>query len=168
MKKFAIIGGSILVALFLIGAATSSSQKTPTEQPKEQQNEVAEVPSPTPSPKYEYEELSRITDKVDENISVLIKPGEPDPQGLAAEVQKTCKKQCDISLYDDKKAFELNDQYDKMMGTSGTTPSDLQDWKKKNYVFVAEHLIGQVGYSFGPYDDYPFKDWYYKELKGIK
>ena len=122
----------------------------------------------SPTLKYEYEILSRVEGKTDENISILIKVGETNPKGIAEEVQKSCKKQCNISLYDDKKAYELNDQYDKMMGTSGTQPSDLQDWKKKNYVFVAEHLVGQVGYSFGPYDDYPFKDWYYKELKGIK
>lgn len=163
-KKYLIIGGIILFVLILIGAGGSSTKdEVPAE--KSANQEIAQQPSQASAPKYKYEILSRVEDKVDENISVLIEAGETDSQGLAAEVQENCKKQCNISLYDDKKAFELNEQYDKMMGASDTQPSDLQEWKEKNYVFVAEHLVGTVGYSFGSYDDYPFKDWYYEELK---
>ncbi len=169
MKKVAIIGGSILVVLFLIGVATSSSNtqsNTTTKEPAKQ--EVAQQPTATPAPEFEYEELARISDKTDENISILIKPGETDPQGLASEVQKTCKKQCNITLFDDKKAFELDAEYTNKMMSYDVTVAEREAWKKKNTVFLAEHLVGQVGYSFGPYAEYPLKDWYYKELKGIK
>lgn len=163
MKKLLLIIGGAFLLIVVLGLIGISKSDSPTQ--AEKQEVVVQV---TPKPPFEYDILSRVEGKTDENISVLIKSGEPNPKGLAEEVQKTCKKQCNVSLYDDRKAFELNDQYDKMMGTTGTTPDDLQAWKKKNYIFVAEHLVGQMGYSFGPYDDYPFKDWYYKELKGIK
>jgi hypothetical protein len=34
-------------------------------------------------------------------------------------------------------------------------------------VFVAEHLVGYL-LNTGEYLEYPYKDWYYKELKAGK
>ena len=54
-----------------------------------------------------------------------------------------------------------------MMGTLDTTPQELQTWKTKNYVFVADHLVGSITFDEG-FSEYPLRDWYYKELKGNK
>ncbi len=165
MKKALLIAGGGL--LLLIGIATSSknsSSPQPTTQP-EQKQEVAQA---SPTPKLEYEILARVEDKVDENISVLIKAGETNPKGIAEEVQKSCKKKCNITLFDDKKAFELDAEYTNKMMSYDVTVAQREAWKKKNTVFLADHLVATVGYSFGDYSEYPMKDWYYKELKGEK
>lgn len=116
-------------------------------------------------PQTRHEILSRRENMAVENIDVLIPKGE-DAQAIATEVKKTCKKSCNINIYDEKRAFELQHQYDTMMSDPNTQPVDLQEWKKKNYIYVAEHYVGSVEFSTGIFDDYPFKDWYYQELKG--
>lgn len=164
MKKLAIIGGSILFVLILIGASTSSSNKQESEQsPKPAKQEVAET---SPSPKLDYEILDRVENKLDENISVLINSGEENPKAIADEVQKTCKKKCNISLFDDKKAFDLDAEYTNKMLSYDVTVEEREAWKQKNTVFLADHLVATVGDSFGPYTEYPLKDSYYRELKG--
>lgn len=115
-----------------------------------------------------YQELARKDAGAVENISVLVGPGGSDTQPIAQEVKRTCNKQCNINLYDDKKAFELQEQYDAMMADSNTKPADLEAWKKANYVYVADHLVGYVEFSSGSFDDFPFKDSYYRELTSNK
>jgi hypothetical protein len=165
MKKVLLIAGGGL--LLLIGIATSSkngSAPQPTSQPEQKQ----EVVQASPTPKLEYEILARVEDKADENISVLIKAGETNPKGIAEEVQKSCKKKCNVTLFDDKKAYELDSEYTNKMMSYDVTVAQREAWKKKNTVFLADHLVATVGYSFGDYSEYPMKDWYYKELKGEK
>lgn len=163
MKKLLlIIGGGFLliVVLGLIGMSNSDSPTQPEKQ--------AVVVEATPKPAFEYETLARVEDKTGENISILIKPGEPNPKGLAEEVQKSCKKKCNITLFDDKKAFELDAEYTNKMMSYDVTVAERETWKKKNTVFLADHLVATVGYSFGAYSEYPLKDSYYRELKGLK
>lgn len=147
MKKFLKIIGIIFLVTIVLSLVFGGSKKSDTTQ------------------KYKYEELARVENKNDESVSVLISSNETDPEGLAKEVQKTCKKQCNISLFDDKKAYELDAEYTKMTSNLDTNPNDVKKWKEDNYVFVGDHLVGQVGYSFGDYNDYPLRDWYYEELK---
>lgn len=165
MKKvLLIIGGGLLLLIGIVTSSKNSSAPQPTSQP-EQKQEVAQA---SPTPKLEYEILARVEDKTDENISVLIKTGETNPKGIAEEVQKSCKKKCNITLYDDKKAYELDSEYTNKMMSYDVTVAQREAWKKKNTVFLADHLVATVGYSFGDYSEYPMKDWYYKELKGVK
>lgn len=166
MKKLLlIVGGGFLLLVILgsIGKNSSSSLSSPESEVK--QESVAEA---SPTPKLEYEILARVEDKVDENISVLIKPGETNPKAIADEVQAGCKKKCNISLYDDKKAYDLDTEYTNKMLSYDVTVEEREAWKKKNTVFLADHLVATAGYSFGPYSEYPLKDSYYKELKGEK
>ena len=116
-------------------------------------------------PKAGYEILSRRENNAVENIDVLIQKDE-GAQAVAAKVKETCKKSCNINVYDEKQAFELQQQYDAMMTDLKTQPADLQEWKKKNYIYVADHYVGSVEFSTGIFDDYPFKEGYYRELKG--
>lgn len=88
-------------------------------------------------------------------------------ENIAKEIKSNeCKKPCNVELYDDKSAFDLQQQYDQMMGSFDTKQSELDSWKKKNYVFVADHLLGYLEFSNeGYFNYYPYRDWYYKELK---
>ncbi|MFZ5437468.1 MAG: hypothetical protein ACOZAK_00195 [Patescibacteria group bacterium] len=115
----------------------------------------------------DYQELARKDVGTVENISVLIATDASNPESIANEVKRTCKKQCNINLYDDKKAFELQDQYDQLISRQAE-PSQLDAWKKENYIYVADHFIGYMEFSTGAYDDFPYKDWYYKELTSQK
>jgi len=165
MKKVLLIGGGILLLLIVLGSIGKNSSKSESNTQPEQKQEVAQA---SPTPKLEYEIISRVEDKVDENISVLIKVGETNPKGIAEEVQKSCKKKCNVTLFDDKKAYDLDSEYTNKMMSYDVTVAEREAWKKKNTVFLADHLVATVGYSFGPYSEYPLKDSYYKELKGEK
>jgi len=165
MKKVLLIaGGGLLLLIVIATSSKNGSAPQPTSQP-EQKQEVAHA---SPTPKLEYEILARVEDKTDENISVLIKAGETNPKGIAEEVQKSCKKKCNVTLFDDKKAYELDSEYTNKMMSYDVTVAQREAWKKKNTEFLADHLVATVGYSFGDYSEYPMKDWYYKELKGEK
>lgn len=161
-KKLLIAGGALLL---LIGISTASqnnqsAQTSPTPEPKQ-----VVVTKASPTPKLEYEIIARIEDKVDENISVLIKPTESNPRAIADEVQKSCKKKCNVTLYDDKKSFDLDAEYTNKMLSYDVTVAEREAWKKKNTVFMADHMVATVGYSFGEYKEYPLKDSYYESLK---
>lgn len=121
---------------------------------------------PTDVPRqYKYEILDKNENKTVDNYKVLINPGD-DGKAIAMEVKKGCNKPCNIDIYDDKHALELQREYDAMMGTLDTQPQELQAWKLKNYLFVADHLVGYVDFESGSYQEYPYRDWYYDELKG--
>ena len=160
-KKFWVVAGVILL-LGMIGTATSTSNKTA---------QSGQQPSATEAPvasKYSYQVLSRQENKTVENIAVLISSSDTNAEAIAMDVKKTCKKPCNIDVYDDQKAYDLNAHYDKLMGESTTQPEDLTAWKQANYVYVGDHLVGSVDFETGSFNDYPFRDWYYKELKGEK
>lgn len=147
----------------LVGAVIESTEKSSTTQSTQ-----PATTADTSAPKYNYQVLSRQDNKTVENIAVLISSGDMNAEAIAMEVKKTCKKPCNIDVYDDQKAYDLNAQYDKMMGESTTQPEDLTAWKQANYAYVGDHLIGSVDFETGSFNDYPFRDWYYKELKGEK
>lgn len=156
----------IIVFLFILGKIIGIASNT--SQSATQKKETITQPTEMPQSQFEYELLAVVEGKTDQNVSVLIKVGEPNPKGIAEEIQQRCTKQCNISLYDDKKAFELDAEYTNKMMSYDVTVAQREAWKKKNTVFLADHLVATVGYSFGDYSEYPMKDWYYKELKGEK
>lgn len=161
IMKWVGIAFAVIIVISIIGSAGSNSgseNTSATSSPAEQTTEQESA--------FDYEILSRKEEKTVENISVLIQPGETQGEAIANEIKTTCKKPCNISLYDDRKAFDLQTDYDNMMGESSTTVDDLEAWKKQNYVFVADHHTGYMDFDTETYSDYPFRDWYYKELKG--
>lgn len=161
MKKFLIIVFLVILVAAVINGVHSDLNKQSEDVAQENKTVIS------PTPVLNYEIVEKIEDKNDENMSVLISPGETNVEAIALEVKKTCKKSCNISIFDDKEALKLDSEYSKLSSSEAMT-----EWKKKNYVFVAEHLVAMVGYGdsenwgFGPYSEYPMKDWYYKELKG--
>lgn len=148
----------VLAGMAVLGSSGSSTDSVSEDQPTQQAQ-------PQAKSQYQYEVLSKRDNGNVENADVLVTSGETNGEAIALEVKKTCKKPCNINIYDDKKAFDLQTQYDEMMCDSSTQSSDLQTWKEKNYVFVGDHLIGYMEFSADAYDEYPYKDWYYKELK---
>lgn len=155
--------------MLLIGAVTPDSTTTPaTSDTNTQaaQTQPTEAPSPTvEAKKLSYEVVKKEVNSTVENYKVLIPAGE-DAQAVALEVKKSCGKPCNISVFDDRKALDLQVEYDTMMGDLDTPVSAPQEWKKKNYVFVADHLVGDIMFDTGEWSEYPYRDWYYKEQGG--
>jgi hypothetical protein len=122
--------------------------------------------SKTSTNQLSYEVLDRNENNTVENYKVLINEGD-DGKAVAMEVKKACKKPCNISVFDNKSALQLDKDYDDMMGTLTTTPQEIEAWKQKNYVFVADHLVIYKSFELEDYEEYPYWDSYYKQLKGI-
>jgi hypothetical protein len=75
-----------------------------------------------------------------------------------------CKKACIVNFYDDKKAYDLD-----MQRLTITSKNVMEEWNKKNYIYVADHYLGYQGPSVvDTFAYYPFRDWYYKKIKGQK
>lgn len=161
-KKTIGIGIAIIMVMGLIGAVI---EKTDQSSPTTENAEIVETSQAPVQTKYR--ELSRKENKTVENIAVLINPNE-SAQMISSDIKSTCKKPCNIDVYDDQKAYDLYSQYDSMMGDISTNPEDLTKWKQENYVYVADHLVGSIDFETGSFTEYPFRDWYYKELKGEK
>lgn len=153
-KQFvSIFSVGIFISLVLIAAGNT---KTDSVKPPEINKEKAS--------QFNYEILNRTENKLVENINVYINPGETKGEVIAKEIKTTCKKPCNIYLYDDKKAYELQSQYDEMMNFE-TEPTDLENWKNDNYIFVADHYVGWMEFEGDMYSEYPFKDVLYDEIK---
>jgi hypothetical protein len=144
----------------VIGNALHKTEDAQTDQT----NTQASQPTPTaetPAKKYNYEILDKQANKAVENISVLVKEDETEGEAIAMEVKGTCTKPCNISVYDTRKAFDLNQSYKNL-----TDQAQIEAWRKQNYVYVADHLIGDINFELGTYSPYPLRDWQYDELKG--
>lgn len=164
------ITGALFLVLFLwslIFNLSPRGQQTRIEQEKMRAgyNSVSSQPTNTSVPVYTYEVVEKKDNGNVENYKVLINPGD-DGKAIAAEVKKQCNKSCNIDIYDDKTALKLQKEYDNMMGNLNTDQKELQTWKQNNYIFVADHLIGYMSFDTSEYQEYPYKDWYYQELKG--
>lgn len=168
-KKEYRIGGIIALwgTVLLLGAISDANKPTPVQ--NQQTTQVVSQPTNTPQPpatatptrSYQYEVKRHEVKSNVENFDVLIQAGEPDPKGLAMHIKSTCIKPCNIYLYDDEKALNLQLAYDDM---------DFEErnvWRKQNYVYVADHLVGNINFELpDSYNDYPFRDWQYEELGG--
>ncbi len=153
--------------MMLINSIMINSRPAPvrvTNLPTEQPWSIM-TPPPAEAKKLSYEVVKKEVNSTVENYKILVAPGE-DAKSVALEVKKTCRKPCNVSVFDDRKALDLQVEYDTMMGNLDTPVSVPQDWKKKNYVFVGDHLVGDIMFDTEDWAEYPYKDWYYKELKG--
>ena len=107
-----------------------------------------------------YKKVAGDSDKSGDNLRYLLTESglsETDVKAIAEAIQRNeCKKQCNIYLFDDQKAAELDIAYSKLSDSSAMTK-----WKAENYFFVAKHNAGQL--VFGDYTHYPLKDCYYEQ-----
>jgi hypothetical protein len=159
MKKY-IIGGVIVFFIFFFVLVSKSVR--PATQNQNPTVEKSETATPTSAKTYNYKIIETEELKTVDNYFVLVDSGETAVEKIASEVNNSCKKSCNIDIFDDSRAFELDKEYKNL-----TEPVALEKWKKDNYVFVADHLVGEILFS-GNYTSYPMKDWYYKQLKGEK
>ena len=153
-KILGIFGGLSLLTFIVIGAiAPPTTEKVKTVE--------------TTQSKKQYEVFRHEDNKLVENYWLLVTSEDKSKEKMEELANKfktdNCKKDCNISLYDDKKAAELDLEYSKI-----TDQDEASNWKKKNYIYVADHLIGYLMFGDGYYNDYPYRDWYYKELRGEK
>lgn len=70
-----------------------------------------------------------------------------------AEIKENeCKKRCNISLFDNKEALELDGEYRTL-----TDSDEMTAWKAEHYDFVADHLLGYMMVDNETVDYYPYK-----------
>lgn len=164
--KWGISAFFFLILLFGFNTPKDTTTVPATNNQTAQTQTTQPPATATPEPKkLSYEVVKKEVNSTVENYKVLIPAGE-DGKAVAQEVQKSCGKPCNISVFDDRKALDLQVEYDTMMGDLDTPISAPQDWKKKNYVFVADHLVGDIMFDTKEWDEYPYRDWYYKEQGG--
>jgi hypothetical protein len=96
-----------------------------------------------------YDYLLLVEDKSKENIVKIVTNLE----------RIMCKKSCNISLFDDKKAYDLNEEEINYSGEA------LEQWNRDNYVFLADHLIAFLDFEFDDVDYYPLRDSMYEDIK---
>jgi len=168
MKKIFKWGGIAFVILIVLSVVFGGKGNTGTTMKESFEAGMKAGQGQSPTSNASFQEISRKDVGVVENIGVLVTPGTTNIESIASEVKKTCKKQCNISIYDDKKAHDLQETYDKMMSTLATEPSDLDDWKDKNYIYVADHFVGYRDFASDSFNDYPYKDAFYDEMKAKK
>ena len=66
--------------------------------------------------------------------------------------EEECRKKCNIVIWDDRKAYDL----DKERSTQ-SSESMIEEWDKANQGYIAEHLIGILEYRNEKFSYYPLK-----------
>jgi hypothetical protein len=144
MSDKTLIFGICILLLFLVGCVNDLSSKKVIN----------------------YEILEKETTKLIQNFDILILPNnitEEKIEELIIHIQgEECIKSCNIFVWDNKRAYELDGQRRNLLSMN-----EINQWDEKNYVFVAEHNIASQTFDTDFVWMYPLKDWYYEELKGI-
>jgi hypothetical protein len=148
------MGGLLFIGIILFNFLIGSK---PNKEPGAGVSKTSSVVTPSPTNKPSLLERLGYEDKgVVENYHYLYLGEDKLEESLtkvAIDIKKNnCKKQCNISLFDNKKAYE-------------TDRNKVGKLASKDYVFVADHLIGYLEFSTDAFLYYPYKDWYYDELK---
>jgi hypothetical protein len=75
--------------------------------------------------------------------------------------QSNCKALCIINIFDNKSAYDRAMTKDAL-----TSNTDIKEWNKKNYVFVADHFLGYLdAVQDASFAYYPLHDGYYRHAK---
>lgn len=133
---------------------------------------------------YSYEIINSTENDLLENHYILLKSNDYSKDSIEKILREIkteiCKKQCNISAYDDKQVYGLEDEMKskkEMLGlqfsnqkiTKAKYQKELNLIDKKYYIKVAEHLVGYLEFEKeGVFLYYPYKDWKYKELLKAK
>lgn len=91
-----------------------------------------------------------------QNIDALLLSAETSEDSVTSVVteikENECNKRCNISLFDDKEALELDVEYRTL-----TDGDEMTAWKAEHYDFVADHLLGYMMVDNETVDYYPYK-----------
>lgn len=163
----------LLIILIFVSCGTD---KSATESASKQEAENVSIK------KYSYEIVGTKHNDAVENYFILLKTSsfseDTVKDALMTIKSKICTRKCNVSAYDDKKYYEMENEYEGKKMDLGKKLGDgkitQQQWKKeisklenKYYVKIADHLLGYLEFSeesFVMY--YPYKDFRYKELGG--
>lgn len=142
---------------------------------RNRKDEIHREKTKTTYKKVGYEKLALV-----ENFDYLIltdDKSEDNIEKIAKEIRdKECKKPCNIDIWDDIRAYKLDRQKQKIKFSdydSGDIrlaakryKNALNEWDLQNYIFVADHLVGELPFD-SPNDlwYYPYKDAKYKKIK---
>lgn len=168
-KQIAVICiAGVIVSLVLIGVISPNPKQTNTNV-SENRGSLAVNESSAPSvvkkQQASFEQLNYGNLNNVENFDYLYS-GEDKSKDTVSKIaddikSSKCKKPCNISIYDEKKAYELDHSRQSL-----TSSEDINAWDEKNYVYVADHLIGFLNFDSEAFSYYPYRDSHYKELTG--
>lgn len=160
----------ILVILLLVFTATTMSRSTDQANQTKQKSVVVTPTKVVEQYNYKVTTKTEHENRIGkfENLSVLIDPvDDPKAEAIANYIVKNeCVAKCNIELYDDKTALNLQKDYEENF--TKWTEQEQYIWDKEHYVFVADHYVGFVDgidEKAGGYDSYPFRDKDYQTLK---
>ncbi len=124
--------------------------------PKEE-NTITENPAPVEEKK-PYDELGVERNPLVTNYYYLIdasKMTEAEVEQLARDIKAgVCDRDCNISLYDDRKAYVLEQERKKLAGDFNTM-GQVPQWDKENAKFLGEHVVGFLEFSSDEFLYYP-------------
>ena len=104
-----------------------------------------------------------------ENFDILISASDiNNAETIAKDVlNNRCTTKCNIGIWDDKKAWQIESNNELEIATSAWTNEQFEAWEKQNYVYIADHLIGWIEFESETYLSYPYKDLRYNQLKSL-
>ncbi len=112
-----------------------------------------------------YEKSNTLYGEILENFDVLASSNvmdEAEIRNLISDLKRKCVDQCNIDIWGDKKAFDLEKQRQQIY-----SPSELNLWDRRYYVFIADNLIASLSsFGYGEIEMYPLRDSKYKDLIG--
>jgi len=162
-KKVGLILGGLLFVSF-IGLGMTADTKTATSTTETTQTQPTSSLT-SKDEKLNYEILSIEENKVIEHIAVLVEKTEMQGEAIAMEVKKTCKKPCNIDIWNSREVYASYKQYENLSGDSKMPLTQIEQHKEQNYVKWGDSLIGSIDFETNSYNDNPLQDWHYKELK---
>lgn len=173
-----IIGLLFIVTLVSNPSQSNSSQNSQPVESKQSQSLITPaspitanaqssapklIPTPTPQPTTfpKYNVVYNENAGNDQNIMVNVNPSndaQPTATVIALDVKKkNCSDKCNIGLYDDLRALQL--QHDYLKNAVNYTAQEDDAWAKKNYVFVADHYVGEIQFELpNDFSYFPFKN----------
>ena len=167
MKIFLIGFGAVTLAVIIIvsvvSAVSPESFDVPEQELAEQEASTEEAEAEEAVPDYKI--LKKETEGVGINAALLYEGGDPEQaKRIALDYKKTCASDCNVEIWDNREAFNVNSAYDQKYADYSFEES--QAWEQENLILVAEHFIGWIIFSeSGVWQEYPLKDWRYQEIK---
>lgn len=159
MVTLSLIGFTIIVLASSDNDSSNIREISSTPTPKAQElTKQVEMQQASSYEKLSYKELSTI-----ESFIYLYSGSDKSEEHLKSVVEEirknNCKKPCNIALFDDKKAADLDSEMRNIRNER-----EEKEWKRKNYIYVADHFPAMLEFE-GVFFYYPYKDWLYDSLK---
>lgn len=115
-----------------------------------------------------------------ENFDFLVATDDLSEENLLQIAQnvksENCSKDCNLWFYDDESAYKLQKEFEglevewreEMINgqlTAEGLQTNIDNWNKENYIFVADHYLGFLSFDSDFFWLYPYKDTTYTDLQ---